>query len=114
MQAIEEDDNERAILALDIYVYRLRLFIGMMVAALGGIDVLTFTGGSGENSAIVRARACEGLAYLNLALDAEKNAASPIDQDIAVADSATRVLVVHTEEDWEIARECCFIAHQSE
>jgi acetate kinase len=112
MQAIEEEDNERAILALDIYIYRLRLFIGMMVAALGGIDVLTFTGGVGENSAIVRARACEGLAYLNLALNMEKNAASPVDQDIATADSAVRVLVVHTEEDWEIARECWRIAHQ--
>jgi acetate kinase len=113
MQAIEENDNERAILALDIYVYRLRLFIGMMAAALRGIDVLTFTGGVGENSAMVRARACEGLAYLNLALDAEKNAASPVDQDIAVAESATRVLVVRTEEDWEIARECYSIVHQS-
>jgi acetate kinase len=112
MHAIEEDDNERAILALDIYIYRLRLFIGMMVAALGGIDVLTFTGGVGENSAIVRARACEGLAYLNLTLNAEKNVASPVDQDIASDDSAVRVLVVHTEEDWEIARECWRIAHQ--
>jgi acetate kinase len=112
MQAIEEEDNERAILALDIYIYRLRLFIGMMVAALGGIDVLTFTGGVGENSAIVRARACEGLAYLNLALDLERNETPPVDQDIADAASAVRVLVVHTEEDWEIARECWRIAHQ--
>jgi acetate kinase len=112
MQAIEEEDNERAILALDIYIYRFRLFIGMMVAALGGIDVLTFTGGVGENSAIVRARACEGLAYLNLTLNREMNVASPVDQDIADADSSVRVLVVHTEEDWEIARECCRIAHQ--
>jgi acetate kinase len=112
IQAIEEEDNERAILALDIYIYRLRLFIGMMVAALGGIDVLTFTGGVGENSAVVRTRACEGLAYLNLALNRETNFASPVDQDIADADSAVRVLVVHTEEDWEIARECWRISHQ--
>lgn len=112
MQAIEEEDNERAMLALDIYIYRLRLFIGMMVAALGGIDVMSFTGGVGENSALVRARACEGLEYLNLVLNLEKNAASPVDQDIAAADSVVRVLVVHTEEDWEIARECWHIAHQ--
>jgi acetate kinase len=105
LQAIDED-NERAKLALDLYIYRLRCLIGAMVAALGGVDALTFTGGVGENSAIVRAGACEGLSFLNLTLNAEKNAASPCDQDIATADSAIRVLIVHTEEDWEIAREC--------
>jgi acetate kinase len=113
LHAIEKEQNERAMLALDIYVYRLRLFIGMMVAALGGIDVLTFTGGVGENSALVRERACGELDYLHLSLNAEKNAASPVDEDIATADSAVRVLIVHTEEDWEIALECWRIAHQN-
>jgi acetate kinase len=113
LHAIEQEQDERAMLALDIYVYRLRLFIGMMVAALGGIDVLTFTGGVGENSALVRERACDGLSYLHLSLNAEKNAASPVDEDIAAADSAVRVLIVHTEEDWEIALECWRIAHQN-
>ncbi len=113
LRAIEEEQNERAILALDIYVYRLRLFIGMMVASLGGIDVLTFTGGVGENAPLVRARACDELGYLHLSLNAEKNAASPADEDIATADSAVRVLIVHTEEDWEIALECWRIAQQN-
>jgi acetate kinase len=113
LHAIEQEQNERAMLALDIYVYRLRLFIGMMVAALGGIDALTFTGGVGENSVLVRERACDGLSYLHLSLNAEKNAASPVDEDIAAADSAVRVLIVHTEEDWEIALECWRIAHQN-
>ncbi|MBE3558461.1 MAG: acetate kinase [Ktedonobacteraceae bacterium] len=105
LQAIE-NGNERARLALDIYIYRLRYFIGAMIASLGGIDVLTFTGGVGENAAQVRARTCEAFGFLNLKLDPQKNAASPADQDIAAPDSSVRVLIVHTEEDWEIAREC--------
>lgn len=104
-QAIEAG-NERAQLALDIFIYRLRLFIGAMVAALGGVDVLTFTGGVGEHMPEVRARACAAFGFLNLSIDAEKNYSSPVDQDIATATSAVRVLVVRTEEDWEIAREC--------
>ncbi|HLZ62826.1 MAG TPA: acetate kinase [Ktedonosporobacter sp.] len=105
LQAIDEG-NTRAKLALDIYIYRLRFFIGAMMASLGGIDVLTFTAGIGENAAQVRAGACEPFGFLNLKLDAAQNAASPADQDIATTDSAVRVLIVHTEEDWEIAREC--------
>lgn len=107
MQAAQEG-NERAKLALNIYLYRLRYFIGAMIASLGGIDILTFTGGIGENAAEVRAKTCESLSFLGLKLDEAKNAASPVDQDIATADSAVRVLVVHTEEDWEIARECWY------
>src|SRR5205823_1996880 len=56
------EGNERAQLALDIYIYRLRFFIGAMLATLGGADVLTFTGGIGEHDAVVRARACEAFA----------------------------------------------------
>lgn len=109
LQAIKED-NQRAKLALSMYVYRLRYFIGAMIASLGGIDVLTFTGGVGENAAEVRAKTCEAFGFLGLQLDQIKNAASPADQDIATAESAVRVLIVHTEEDWEIARECWQIA----
>lgn len=99
------ESNERAQLAVEMYVYRLQTFIGAMIAALGGIDILTFTGGVGENAASVRAETCKAFAFLNLAIDIEKNTASPVDTDIATSASAVRVLVVHTEEDWEIARE---------
>ncbi len=104
MQA-SRDGNERAELALEMFVYRLRFFIGAMLATLEGVDVLTFTGGIGENSPEVRAGACAAFGFLNLKLDAGKNAGEPVDQDIATPDSAVRVLVVHTEEDWEIAKE---------
>jgi acetate kinase len=98
--------NEKAQLALDIYIHRLRAGIGAMLASLGGLDALIFTAGVGENSAVVRAAACEAFGFLGLKLDGEKNQHSPVDEDIAAVDSAARVLVIHTQEDWEIAREC--------
>jgi len=103
--------NERAQLALDIYIHRLRGGIGAMLASLGGLDALIFTAGVGENSAAVRAAACEAFGFLGLKLDGEKNQNSPVDEDIAAVDSATRVLVIHTQEDWEIARECWKLYH---
>lgn len=98
--------NERAQLALDIYIHRLRAGIGAMLASLGGLDALIFAAGVGENSAVVRAAACEAFGFMGLKLDGEKNQHSPVDEDIAAADSAVRVLVIHTQEDWEIARDC--------
>ncbi|GCE19624.1 acetate kinase [Dictyobacter kobayashii] len=98
--------NERAQLALDIFIYRLRAAIGSMIATLGGIDVLTFTGGIGENDALIRAKVCEAFDFLHLKIDEKKNNASPADEEISTTDSTVRVLLVHTQEDWEIAREC--------
>jgi len=103
--------NERSQLALDIYIHRLRAGIGAMLASLGGLDALIFTAGVGENSAVVRAAACEAFGFLGWKLDGEKNQHSPVDEDIAAVDSATRVLVIHTQEDWEIARECWKLFH---
>jgi acetate kinase len=101
-----EQGNERAQLALDLYIYRLRSCLGSMIAALEGIDVLTFTGGVGEHAALVRSRLCRSFGFLGLAIDENKNAGVDGDQEISAANSAARILVVHTEEDWEIARSC--------
>ncbi|MEG4817010.1 acetate kinase [Microcoleus sp. K5-D4] len=103
--------NERAQLALDIYIHRLRAGIGAMLASLGGLDALIFTAGVGENSAVVRSAACEAFGFMGLKLDGEKNQQSPVDEDIAAVDSAVRILVIHTQEDWEIARECWKLYH---
>jgi len=103
--------NQRAQLALDIYIHRLRAGIGAMLASLGGLDALIFTAGVGENSAVVRAAACEAFGFIGLKLDGDKNQHSPLDQDIAAVDSAVRILVIHTQEDWEIARECWKLYH---
>src|SRR5262249_4573848 len=73
--------------AFDIYVHRLRAAIGAMVAVLGGMDVLVFTAGVGENSAEVRAAACRGLEFLGLRLDDRANARPSLDQDVSTRDS---------------------------
>ena len=104
MEAMARGDV-RAQLAFDIYVHRLCSEIGSMTASLGGLDALVFAAGVGENSPEVRAKAADRFAFLGVKLDAAKNAQSPADTDIAARDSAVRVLVVHTQEEWEIARE---------
>ncbi|HEY9671986.1 MAG TPA: acetate kinase [Waterburya sp.] len=109
MTAIEQG-NSRAQLAFDTYVHSLRRNMGAMLASLGGLDAVVFTGGVGENSAAVRAGACQAFAFLGLKLDCEKNAQSPKDADIAAPDSAVRVLVVQAQEDWAIAQECWNLA----
>lgn len=98
--------NSRAQLAFDVYIHRLRSHIGAMLATLGGLDALVFTGGVGENQPRVRATACEGFEFLGLKLDLDKNAQPSPDQDISAADSTVRVLVIKAQEDWAIATEC--------
>jgi len=106
-----ERGHQRAKLAFDIYVHRLRAAIGAMVAVLGGIDALVFTAGVGENSPEVRAAACSTLGFLGLELDSQANRRPSLDQDIASAISRVRVLVIRAEEDWAIAAECWKLAH---
>lgn len=108
-QAITEG-NSRARLAFDVYIHRLRSYIGAMLASLSGIDTIIFTGGVGENSAPVRFAALEAFKFLGVKINSEQNDCSPADTDIAADDSAVRVVVVHTQEDWAIANECWHLA----
>jgi acetate kinase len=101
---VEREDPD-ASLALDVYVHRLRAAIAAMTAALGGLDILVFTGGVGERSAPVRAAAAAGLGFLGIALDPERNAAARGDADISAPAAAARTLVVEAREDLEIARQ---------
>ncbi|MGM3306139.1 acetate kinase [Anabaena sp. WFMT] len=98
--------NDRAQLAYDIYVHHLRAGIGAMLASLGGLDALVFTAGVGENSSEIRQAVCDAWEFLGLKIDLEKNQQQPIDIDIATSDSTVRVLVIRTQEDWEIAQQC--------
>jgi len=98
--------NERAKLAFDMFVHRLRASIGAMIAVLGGLGALVFTAGIGENSPEVRAAACANLGFADLKLDSAKNARASGDEDIAQADSTVRILVIRAQEDWAIAKEC--------
>lgn len=106
VEAAMDAGNLRARLAFDVYVHRLCREIGGMAASLGGVDALVFTAGIGENSPRVRAAVCDRLAFLGIKLQASANDQPQPENDIAAPESRVRVLVVHTDEDWEIAREC--------
>jgi acetate kinase len=91
-----------ATLALDVYVHRLRAGIAAMAAALGGLETLVFTGGVGERAPEVRARAADGLAFLGVHVDAQRNVAG--EEEIGADGAPVRVLLVEAREDLEIAR----------
>jgi acetate kinase len=95
--------SERARLALDVYMHRLRAGIAAMAAALGGLDALVFTGGVGEHSAAVRERAAAGLAFLGVELDRERNDTADGDSEISADSASARTLVIAAREDLEIA-----------
>ncbi len=105
LEAIEQQDF-RAKLAFDVYIYRLRAQIGAMLANLGGLDALVFTAGVGEHQPLVRSAVCEGLGFLGLQIDPDRNLAQPMDQVISPEHLSIKVLVVKTQEDWAIALEC--------
>jgi acetate kinase len=104
--ASKQSGNQRAQLAFDIFVHRLCAGVGAMLAALGGADAMIFTAGIGENSPEVRAATCGNFSFIGLELDSARNSAKPADIDIATPDSTVRILVIHAQEDWAIAREC--------
>ena len=106
--------NHRASLAFDMFIHILCRNIGAMAASLDGLDVLVFTAGVGENSAVVRRRACERLGHFGVRLNEQKNENRPVDADISLADSRARVVVVRTEEEGEIARECYRVISEGE
>jgi acetate kinase len=105
--------NSLANLALDMYVHRLKSFIGALTTHLEGLDVLIFTAGIGENVPLVRQMTCQGLGFLGIQLDVDKNERCQPDQDIASENSKVRVLVLHTREEWKIAQECRNMAIQA-
>lgn len=100
------EKNPRAAIAFDVYLHRLNSCIGSMIASLQGLDTLVFTAGIGENTPLVRERVCDAFAYLNLELDEKKNdLPGKVDTLLSTPASKVRVLLIHTREDFEIARE---------
>lgn len=97
--------DAQAQLALDAYLHRLRGGIAAMAAALGGMDVLVFTGGVGEHSPTVRSLAAEGLGFLGVDLDEAHNRQASGDAEIGTSAAGVRVLVLASREDLEIARQ---------
>ncbi len=98
--------NERAQLAFDMFVHRLQAEIGAMAASLGGLDILVFTAGIGENSPEVRTAVCSKLSFLGVQLDDTRNSSAKPDREISSPASRIRVLVIRAQEDWAIARDC--------
>ena len=103
LEAAVAAGNPRAILAENMYFYRIKKYIGAYAAALGGVDIIVFTGGVGENQATARWGACEGLEYMGVKLDAEKNKVRGEEKVISTDDSKVKVVVVPTDEELMIA-----------
>lgn len=100
------EGNERAKLALDMYIYRIIKYIGAYTAVLNGVDIIVFTGGVGENQQPLRKSVCEHLSYLGVKIDDAVNASSRGEEKvISAADSKVKVVVIPTDEELMIARD---------
>lgn len=97
--------HERAQLALDIFCYRAKKYIGSYTAAMGGLDAIVFTAGIGEHSPLVRERVCTDMEYLGIRIKKELNADCHVECDISADDKGVRVLVIPTNEELAIARD---------
>ena len=100
-----EAGNERAQMTLDIWAYRVKKYIGAYAAAMGGLDAVIFTAGIGENDKRSRASVCEGLEFMGIKLDPEKNNIRGVEAEISAADSKVKVWVIPTNEELAIARD---------
>jgi acetate kinase len=118
MRDVEEaaaKGHVRAELALEVFCYRIRKYIGAYAAAMGGLDAIVFTAGIGENSPVVRERVCRGLEFLGVELDPTKNASERGRAvDLASDSSRVRVLLVPTNEERMIAREILRVIARSQ
>jgi acetate kinase len=99
-----EAGDKQAQLGFDVYVHRLRAAVAAMAAAMDGLEALVFTGGVGENAAAVRQRAAEGLSFLDVQVDRDRNLATG-DREIGTDAAKVRTLVIAAREDLQIARE---------
>ena len=98
-------EGEPARLAIEVHAHRLRREIAAMAAAMNGLDALVFTGGIGEHQPAVRAEAADGLAFLGVAIDPDRNNATYADGEVTAPGATARTLVVTAREDVEIARQ---------
>ena len=103
LEAAAAAGNPKALLAERMYFYRMKKYIGSYAAALGGVDIIVFTGGVGENQASARWAACEGLEFMGIKLDAERNKVRGEEAIISTDDSKVKVVVIPTDEELMIA-----------
>jgi len=104
LTAAMEKGNERAVLAIKMYNYRIKKYIGAYAAALNGVDIIVFTGGVGENNMSMRSEACRGLQFMGIELDESINSRTRSEEIvISASGSKTKIVVVPTDEEYMIA-----------
>lgn len=105
VEAAAADGNSRARLALDMYCYRIKKYIGAYAAAMGGVDIIVWTAGVGENQTDVREDSCKGLEFLGIKIDHEANNTQGKEAVISAPDSKATVCVIPTDEELMIAKD---------
>lgn len=105
LEAEAAKGNERCQLALDMFCYQVKRYIGAYAAAMGGVDAIVFTAGVGENDPHTRAQICSGLEYMGVKIDDERNNVRGKDTEISAADSKVKVFLIPTNEELAIARD---------
>ena len=98
-----DEGHERAKLAWDMFVYNVKRYVGFYAAAMGGVDAIVFTAGIGENNPRMRAEIVEGLDFMGIKIDPEKNNVKGKEVDISAADAKVKTLVIPTNEELMIA-----------
>lgn len=112
LEAAVAAGNPKAILAEKMYFYRIKKYIGAYAAALGGVDIILFTGGVGENQANCRSEVCEGLEFMGVKIDLEKNKVRGEEAIISADDSKVAVAVIPTDEELMIASDTLAILNK--
>ncbi len=108
MREIEEavaEGNKKAIVAFDLYNYKIKKYLGSYAAAMGGVDAVVFTGGVGENSPLTRKAVCENMEYMGMNIDLDKNETAKGEVDIATENSKVRIFRIPTNEELVIAKD---------
>ena len=105
IQAAAEAGNNRAKLALDLFCYRVKQYIGSYAAAMGGVDCIVFTAGVGENSIEMREEICKGLSFLGIEFDSERNKTRGTIAEISSDNSKVKIYVIPTDEEMMIAKD---------
>lgn len=107
VQKARDAGDAHATLAYDMYAYRIQKYIGAYAATLNGLDAVVFTAGVGENDSLARALVCQNMEFLGIQLDRDKNAARSSEiREINSSTAATKILVIPTNEELEIALQC--------
>lgn len=111
LENASKEGNTRAQLAIDVFIYDVKKYIGAYAAAMGGVDAVVFTAGVGENSASLRAEMVKGLDFMGIKMDLEKNDFRGEERDVSAPDATVKVLVIPTNEELMIAMDTAEIVN---